>query len=150
MKLSLKNITTEDLNSIKEIEDKLFKYPWSLKLLEDALNYSNVPQIKALINNEIIGYLFWNTYKTGNFSKESEILNIAIDKNFQRKSYAQALLEHMELIIHNSVENIFLEVRKDNIPAQNLYKKIGFKEVGLRKRYYKDKVDAIIMKKKIY
>jgi [ribosomal protein S18]-alanine N-acetyltransferase len=39
-----------------------------------------------------------------------------------------------------------LEVRVTNITAQNLYKKYGFKETGVRRRYYSDNnEDALIM-----
>ena len=46
-------------------------------------------------------------------------------------------------------EDITLEVRASNIPAQNLYKKFNFKEEGIRKGYYSDNgEDAIIMWKR--
>ena len=44
-------------------------------------------------------------------------------------------------------ECIFLEVRQSNIPAISLYKKEGFEELGIRKKFYEHPVeDAIIMK----
>ena len=42
---------------------------------------------------------------------------------------------------------IFLEVRESNVPAISLYKKLGFEELGIRKKFYEHPVeDAIIMK----
>lgn len=43
------------------------------------------------------------------------------------------------------LNDITLEVNVNNIPAINLYKKYNFKEVGLRKKYYKNTDDALIM-----
>ena len=43
------------------------------------------------------------------------------------------------------LNSITLEVNTKNIPAINLYKKYNFKEVGLRKNYYKNCEDALIM-----
>ena len=43
------------------------------------------------------------------------------------------------------MESSRLEVNATNIPAQKLYEKFGFKVVGLRKKYYNNKDDAIIM-----
>lgn len=46
----------------------------------------------------------------------------------------------------NNAIDINLEVRASNIKAQNLYKKFGFIEEGIRKKYYEDnKEDAILM-----
>ena len=44
------------------------------------------------------------------------------------------------------MERLFLEVRSRNIPARKLYTAYGFKEIGVRKNYYKNpQDDAIIM-----
>ena len=40
---------------------------------------------------------------------------------------------------------IFLEVAAANLPARNLYGKYGFREVGLRKAYYEDGDDALVL-----
>jgi ribosomal protein S18 acetylase RimI-like enzyme len=42
------------------------------------------------------------------------------------------------------VARAILDVRESNIPAQNLYKKFGFKQVGIRKQYYPDKENALL------
>jgi len=45
---------------------------------------------------------------------------------------------------------VFLEVRKSNEAAIALYKKHGYKPVGLRKNYYTSPVeDAVIMARRI-
>ena len=52
----------------------------------------------------------------------------------------------LNLCKKNNVIDINLEVRASNIKAQNLYKKFGFIEEGIRKKYYEDnKEDAILM-----
>ena len=43
-------------------------------------------------------------------------------------------------------KNITLEVRKDNIPAINLYKKFNFQEKAIRKGYYQG-TDGILMER---
>jgi ribosomal-protein-alanine N-acetyltransferase len=40
---------------------------------------------------------------------------------------------------------IFLEAKKSNMPALNLYKSFGFKKIGLRKNYYRDE-DAVVLR----
>ena len=43
-------------------------------------------------------------------------------------------------------KSITLEVKKDNIPAINLYKKFGFQEKAIRQGYYQG-VDGILMER---
>jgi cellulose biosynthesis protein BcsQ len=50
---------------------------------------------------------------------------------------------------NQGIEKIFLEVRKSNIPAKSLYEKIGYKEISVRKKYYSDGEDAVVMAKEI-
>ena len=42
-----------------------------------------------------------------------------------------------------------LEVSRDNLPAIALYRKLGFRESGLRKKYYPDGSDAYTMRMRI-
>ena len=52
------------------------------------------------------------------------------------------------LNIYPNCEQLFLEVRVDNLPAINLYNKLGFREINRRKNYYGD-VDALVMERNI-
>jgi ribosomal protein S18 acetylase RimI-like enzyme len=45
------------------------------------------------------------------------------------------------------ITTVFLEVRADNPGAQELYRMLGFEEIGVRPHYYQpDDVDAIVMR----
>ena len=48
-----------------------------------------------------------------------------------------------------NIKALTLEVNSNNIPAQKLYEKFNFKRVGLRKKYYNNTDDAIIMTKQL-
>ena len=56
-----------------------------------------------------------------------------------------------EVLLKSNCKKVFLEVASNNLIALHLYKKVGFKNFGIRKNYYKilkdKKVDAILMKK---
>jgi ribosomal-protein-alanine N-acetyltransferase len=85
---------------------------------------------------------------------ELELLNITVDPSYRKKGYAQRVLGIMEdLASSRSLESIFLEVRVGNKPAIQLYKKLGYEQVGLRKDYYPltsgGREDAIVMKKSL-
>jgi ribosomal-protein-alanine N-acetyltransferase len=43
-------------------------------------------------------------------------------------------------------QDVLLEVRADNPRAQQLYRRFGFEQIHVRPRYYRDGVDALIMR----
>lgn len=71
-----------------------------------------------------------------------EIFEIAVRNTEKRKGLASKLLSKLP-----NDKEIFLEVNENNIAAINLYEKFGFKQISIRKKYYNNKDDAIIMKK---
>ena len=90
------------------------------------------------IDNNIIGYL--------NFSiiyENAELNQIFVEENFRNKGLGSIIMSFF-LNACNKCNSITLEVRTDNLPAINLYKKYNFKKVAVRKNYYGDK-DAYLM-----
>ena len=93
-------------------------------------------------NNKIIGFINYDV-----IYEKSEIEYIYVDKKYRNKNLGTELLNMMfQNLEKRNVENVTLEVRSDNKIAINFYKKNGFKEVSIRKNYYKNK-DAILMMK---
>ena len=84
-------------------------------------------------------------------SEESHLLNIGVNKDFRRSGYGERILKKM--IIAAEVmgsKKIILEVRVSNKIAYRLYEKLGFLEIGERKKYYRlpeGREDAYVMSK---
>lgn len=81
----------------------------------------------------------------------AELLYICVDKAFQNKKLANKLLADSIINLKTkSISELFLEVSVNNTHAIALYKKIGFKQISMRKNYYKYKDgsynDALIYK----
>jgi len=78
---------------------------------------------------------------------EAHITNIAVAKEYRRKGIGELLLiATIDMARELKANTMTLEVRISNIPAQNLYSKYGFINMGTRRGYYLDnKEDAIIM-----
>lgn len=78
---------------------------------------------------------------------EAHVTNIAVEPEFRRRGLARILMQSMmKLAAENKASCMSLEVRERNIAAQALYKSLGFKKEGVRKRYYSDTgEDAHIM-----
>lgn len=136
-------MTAEDVQEVYDIEKNTFAIPWSLKsFLNDINNNKCARYLVACIDNRIIGYCgIWIILDEGH------ITNIAISKDFQGKGIGFSLFESIiEYSSNLCVKYITLEVRKSNIIAQNLYKKLGFYSVSTRKNYYEDNhEDALLM-----
>ena len=75
---------------------------------------------------------------------EANIINMAIKSSRQREGLGSFLLSHVlsQLPLNSSV---FLEVKKGNLSAINLYQRLGFKVINSRRNYYKDGRTALIM-----
>jgi ribosomal-protein-alanine N-acetyltransferase len=78
---------------------------------------------------------------------EAHVTTIAMHPHFRRMGLGELLLVSLIDIAYNiGAKWVTLEVRVSNYAAQNLYRKYGFREAGLRHRYYSDnQEDALIM-----
>ncbi len=133
------------LDAIDEIDKTCFSNPWSMKSLETELENPIANYFVALCDGKVAGYggYWWVFF-------EGEITNIAVHEKFRRKGIASKILEAMiDKCIETDTSAIHLEVRVSNESAISLYKKFGFKEDGIRPKYYDNKEDALLMTKEI-
>lgn len=140
--MKFEKLRPEHIKEVHEIEKLSFKDPHTVEMISSAI-LNPACEFWLLIESEkILGFIeFWIMYE------ESHIIDIAVHPEFRKKGYGQKLMEFMiEKSRELGAKKVFLEVRPSNQVAINLYKKCGFSESGLRKKYYKDE-DAIIMKK---
>lgn len=137
-------LTKNNIEDIFLIETKCFSHPISIVNLNDNLNNDKYIFVGCQTNQEIVGYC-------GVFivSGEAYINNIAVLQEYRKKGIATKILEKIISITKDkNCEFITLEVRESNFSSINLYKKLGFHQVGMRKRYYREPVEsAIIMTK---
>ena len=132
-----------DLDEIVSIEKRVFKSPWTRDQIRWELESQPVAKhVVALIRGKIIGYIF-----THKFEEEAQILNVAVDIPFQHKGIGYDLVDYV-LQTDLSALDVYLEVKRTNFPAINLYLKHHFEDVGIREGYYEDGEDALLMVKR--
>ena len=138
----VRRMTIEDIQAVAEIEKKCFSLPWSEKSFEDSISREDTIFL-VCEEGSITGYI--GMYISFD---EASITNVAVSPEFRKKGYGEQLVAEAKLAAKESnAESIFLEVRVSNEPAISLYKKMGFEELGIRKKFYEHPVeDAIIMK----
>ena len=77
---------------------------------------------------------------------DAHVTNIAVDPSWQGRGVATEIMLDLALLSHDrGCEAMTLEVRDSNVAAQQLYRRFGFVPAGVRRRYYENKDDAIIM-----
>lgn len=133
---------TADLDEVMAIERTAFPFPWSVGFFRQELQVACARSILAEADGKIIGYvLFWLLPGT------IDIHNIAVHTDFRRQGVARLMLRKIvDEAKRQSITRVVLEVRKSNLPAQQLYGAMGFSTSGIRKGYYSDNgEDALAM-----
>lgn len=78
----------------------------------------------------------------------ADVQTIAVIPEYEGRGIGSHLLGSMiARALDSSATDLLLEVRADNPRAQGLYERFGFESIHRRPRYYRDGVDAIIMRK---
>lgn len=137
-------MTIGDLEEALKIERASFPNPWSYGQFESELKNPVSVALVARAPYEggdlLAGYIiYWTVHG------EAHILNIAVNPLLRRRGVATFLLrESFARMRRNLVFEVFLEVRKSNAAARELYRRFGFREAFERKNYYGDE-DAIVM-----
>jgi ribosomal-protein-alanine N-acetyltransferase len=120
-----------DLDAVMVIEQEIYEFPWTSGNFLDSLAAGYDCWVFD-DGGEVIGYAVV-THGAG----EAHLLNLSIAARWQRQGHGGRLLEQvMAAARAQGVTVMFLEVRLSNLPAQGLYARHGFSEIGLRRNYY--------------
>lgn len=143
MDLKIRTVQARDLFDVLTIAKESFTVSWSFNSFKNEfLNERSIFKV-AEYDGKVVGYAV-----VRKLIDEAELLSIAVKKELRKMGIAQALLnEIFEELKKASIKSCFLEVRESNAEAIQLYKKVGFKKINVRKNYYSyPQEDAIIMK----
>jgi len=78
------------------------------------------------------------------------LITLDLRPGYRGKGMGKALLKYLhQFLKEKGFSRIVLEVAVDNAPAIKLYQKMGYESVRIKKGYYPDGTDAILMEKKI-
>lgn len=141
MDITISKMALSDLLQIQDILVSEFDNFWSFNILKSELENKNSQYLVAKFNNEIVGFAgIWKSID------DVHITNIVTKKSYRNNGIASKLLEKLiELAKKENVLSLTLEVNDNNIYAIKLYEKYKFKKIGLRKNYYSQNENAIIM-----
>ncbi|MGI6377694.1 ribosomal protein S18-alanine N-acetyltransferase [bacterium] len=136
----------EDLPLILEAEQRLYLNPWNKEAYLQELEQNKFAYLFVLCEEgKIAGYYgFWlvDDYAT--------VTKIGVLPEFQGHGLAKILVQDLLSRCQKAeVSSIDLEVRESNSKAIALYQEFNFKAVHIRKNYYPDGENAILMLKKL-
>lgn len=141
---TLRDMTAADIPAVHELERRLFPVDaWPLQMFAAELAQADTRRyLVAERDGQIVGY-------AGLMCIEpiADVQTIAVVPEQEGRGIGSALLT--ELIRESRLrraEDVLLEVRADNPRAQQLYRRYGFEQIHVRPRYYRDGVDALIMR----
>lgn len=144
--INVRPMREEDIEQIVEIEKLSFPTPWSAYAFRCELEDNKFAHYLVLTDSQasskVVGYGgMWVIID------EAHVTNIAFLPEYRGKGLGKILLlAILQLAFSKGAKSITLEVRVSNEQAQNLYRKMGFRAVGIRKNYYTDNnEDAYLM-----
>ena len=143
MSISIEKVSYRNMKDVRILETVLsnwFKNPKELNLIEPRMNYpfkfkkwvaltyknSDIESFVLKENKWIVG--IGNIILNEN-NKWAHALHIFIDEKYRKKGLATKMLQHLEsLARYKKMRILTLRVMPKNVPAKNLYKKMGFEE----------------------
>ncbi|BDQ32652.1 ribosomal protein S18-alanine N-acetyltransferase [Pseudodesulfovibrio portus] len=133
----------EHVRDLMALEGKCFAYHWTQEQFLLGLERSAFQVLGIYRKGILAGYIAFSIIED-----EMEILNLAVHPDFRRQGLGEKLLkESFRVCNENNVRKSFLDVKVSNEPALGLYRKFGYKKIGVRKKYYPDtREDALLFR----
>ncbi|RIK37523.1 MAG: ribosomal-protein-alanine N-acetyltransferase [Chloroflexi bacterium] len=136
-------MTLDDVEAVSILEPLCFPAPWPASTYRHELRLNRLgfywvirPQ-RDRSRNGLPPILAYGGYWL--MGEEMHIVTLATHPDWRRRNLGEwLLLEMLAQARSQGATETTLEVRVSNVGAQHLYQKLGFVEVGRRKRYYRD------------
>jgi ribosomal-protein-alanine N-acetyltransferase len=139
----LRAMTDDDVPAVMELERALFPDDaWSENMLREELGAEGRHYVAAVAGDAVVGYAGLRSVPP-----EGDVQTMAVAEPAWGHGIGRALLtELLDQAAQRGITHMFLEVRDDNPRARDLYTRFGFRQVGVRRGYYKG-ADAIVMRR---
>ena len=140
----VREISIDDIDAVMDIEKASFtgSTAWSKDdMIKEITKNELAKYVVVEVDGAIRGYGgLWRV------ADEGHITNVAVHPQWRRKHIGSSVLISMlDIGEQNGIKRFTLEVRESNVAAIKMYRRFGFKEEGIRKKYYDNKENAIIM-----
>ena len=132
----------QHIGQVSEIHQHINPSPWNLAQWQSCFEnkaYQNWVIVESDAQSQrVVAFACYLVMDV-----EAELLNIGVAEQNQGKGMGEALLKSSLILLPELTEQCFLEVRRSNLPAINLYQKLEFKQLSVRKNYYRHKSGVV-------
>jgi ribosomal-protein-alanine N-acetyltransferase len=140
---SFEPMSEADLRRVREIEEDLYEFPWTLGNFRDSLRAGYGCWV-VRDGRQLIAYAVLMLA-----AGEGHLLNLSVAAHAQRRGHGRTLLNDVvEAARERNAKVLFLEVRPTNTVGQRLYTRYGFRQIGVRRGYYparRGREDALVL-----
>ena len=144
--LEIARATWRDVRALVKLDRRCFKpidaYAWYEFL--NLCAWPGVITLKAVHAGRIVGFIAGDPRR---HEGHTIVVTIAVDPDYQQRGIGERLMREVEA--RSALPRLQLMVRKSNLPALHLYRKLNYAIVETWPRYYEDGEDAYVMEKNL-
>jgi len=139
---------TKDLSEVVGIATSSTSNPWSKRMfigeMLNPLTHCFIVKMKTVSKHPLMGFICFR-----NIEDESELLNICVHPQYRQLGIGKKLMQfYIGICSKMKIKTFYLEVDSSNQSAIHLYQLLSYQIVGIRKKFYRGKFDALLMVKK--
>jgi len=153
---TLRRFKPSDLEQVMHINRMCLPENYTTFFFMDLYERFPATFLVAEENGEVVGYIMCRietgtpSFKLLGITRKGHVISIAVLPGHQREGIGYELMrEAMQSMVNYNTKECYLEVRASNMPAVNLYKKMGFEITRTIRGYYADGEDAYVMARKL-
>jgi ribosomal-protein-alanine N-acetyltransferase len=147
-RFTLKKMDPKDLDEVLSMATSS-PNPWSKNMFTEEMrnpfSHCFVMNVEEISKHQLVGLICFR-----NLEDESELLNICVHPQYRQLGIGKKLMNfYIHFCCQISMKTFHLEVNVSNHPAIRLYQLFSYQSVGVRKKFYEARFDALRMTKKV-
>ncbi len=146
MDIKIRKMNLSDISFVYNEEIKIFGKSLGEKTLYKEIMYNDLSRyFIAFVGDKRVGYVgSWLTIPN------AEILNLFVIDSYRGNGIGTLLMNEVINVCNaENIEILSLEVNVNNTYAVKMYEDLGFIVGSIRKKYYNNKEDALLMIKEL-
>ena len=138
----------KDLHEVQFIAASSSLNPWSKNMfigeMRNSFSHCFITKIRERSNPPVLGFICFR-----NVEDESELLNICVHPQYRQLGIGKRLMQfYIGFCRKMKIKTFYLEVNALNQSAVHLYQHFSYQSLGMRRKFYQGKFDALLMTKK--
>ena len=143
--MTVKSLNKSSVKEILALYNGNFNDGWTESMLNSGFDGGRLKALGVYDCDKLIGLITFSLSLD-----DADIEGVVVDRLYRKKGIGALLMQSAhEFILESKIKTVLLEVRESNISAISLYKKFGYEQISLRKKYYDDGENALVFKKEL-